>query len=425
MTRLVRLLQAPGRAGPGTAAKGAHGQRGYAALTLALIAMVASAALAGPLLMRASGALRGGETTSPLNGSGAVSAAEHGLWRIQNDAEFLDSMSGDPPSASYTRDFASSTAEVTVTGSASEIENSGVTARMTPSPGAVPEETPTDVTYTFTVRNDDDQAHYLSQVEVKPQSFSPDYVDGSTTGITTDDPNIKGTKWRWEIFPSVEVPAHGGEVSMSFDVTVDEEPDTYWTASAARFDSINKVDAPLAAVKASELVSVEIDSSVEPAVVSAGAEGTFEYTVEVTNTGDEDLSLEEIVHTVTTDLDYVDGSTDGLVTEDPHINHDQINDRWEMTWDLHSVTLEPDTAASTTFSVSSALLPGIEYSVSSVLVDEDDEATGHEFTASTGEAAPIIAQRVFELEATHAGNTVLITAALTSTGISVRSWESN
>ncbi|MDQ3973263.1 MAG: cell wall-binding repeat-containing protein, partial [Actinomycetota bacterium] len=88
--------------------------------------------------------------------------------------------------------------------------------------------------YTITVSNPNDEAVALDTVfDALPAGFS--YVPGSSTGLTTDDPQVSGQTLTWEGPGSV--PANG-EASLHFEVTVATQPGTYLNdagATAAAF----------------------------------------------------------------------------------------------------------------------------------------------------------------------------------------------
>ncbi|MEX0760958.1 MAG: hypothetical protein WD208_09875 [Dehalococcoidia bacterium] len=401
-------------------------QRGYIIMSLAIIGLVGGVSVAVPMLSRSIQGLGVQDAAGDNDFNGARSAAEHALWRLQYDPTVHDEMVGSPPTTVYPLPIPGSEEDATVSIAAASDppDDNGLRVLVNVSPQQVPPNTPTEVTFTMRVVNDDVVAHDIIRLEAKPQAFSPTYVTGSSTGITTDDPSFTAGKWRWNLSPYGSVPPFGGEVQLSWRMIVDQNNEkNYWTAGSVRFDGIGTVSAPIAHIRVASLGDLVITSSVEPAQVTAGAGQTFEYTINVENTGDGPLTFGWIRHDAPTHFDYVDGSTSGETLADPSRQHDVINDRWQYRWNLGGQIIDPGATASISFEVTGNLVPGIYYSVSSALVQEDDSGSTQQPTVSTGEAAPITAVRWYEVVAEHMGKTVRVEAVLVSSGIGILLWD--
>jgi len=397
-------------------------QRGFAALTLAFIALFGTVILAGPMLGRISLGLRSPEAYSPLAVSDTASAAEYALWRIEHDPEFLESMTGSPPSAVYTLDLPGGTATITVTASSDAPDGYGLRAVLTVEPAIIPPDTPTMVTFTMTVVNDDTVEHEISRVEADPKVFGPQYIAGSTSGFTEDDPTYTAGRWRWELLPYATVGPFGGEATMSWRMEVEESEGSYWTTGSARIEGVGSVSAPLTAnIRATELGDLDIHVSVTPDQVTAGSEQRFDYTIVVTNSGADDLTLEWIRQFSSRDLDYEIGSTTGVTTIDPHRNHDIINDRWVHTWDVEPTPLGAGAQATLICRMRGDLLPGTYFAAGSAKVLED-LGGGQDSTVSTGETAPIVVRRAYEIHVELDGHTVDVETMLGADGVDVLSW---
>jgi len=79
------------------------------------------------------------------------------------------------------------------------------------------------VSYTITMLNIDGQdANYVVITETIPAGFN--YVPGSTSGVTINDPIIDGQNLSWSPFT---VPANGGALTLSFQVTASQIPGIY------------------------------------------------------------------------------------------------------------------------------------------------------------------------------------------------------
>ena len=122
---LRRVFPWPGR---GTAR--AESQRGLAVFSLAIIGLLFTGMMAGPLLGRSALGLlsQTEESLAAVTGAGAASGAEYAFWLIGNDPDFLDSMTGSPPSATIELVLPTGTTTVTVTASSNPPPDDGITA---------------------------------------------------------------------------------------------------------------------------------------------------------------------------------------------------------------------------------------------------------------------------------------------------------
>lgn len=416
--RLSRAGNMPAR-GPVSAGRG---QRGIAALTIALISLFGTVILGGPMLARISLGLQSPEEYSPLAMNDTASAAEHALWLIEHDPDFLSSMAGSPPSAAYTLDFPEGTATITVTASSDAPVGDGLSAALAVEPGNILPDTPSLVTFTMTVVNDDTVEHQISRVEADPKVFGPQYIPGSTSGFTDIDPTYTAGRWRWDLLPYATVGPFGGEATISWLMEVDEGEGNYWTAGSARVEGVGAISAPLTAnVRVANLGDLDIQVTVAPDQVTAGSEQSFDYTLVVTNSGTDPLTLEWIKQFSSTDLDYEVGSTSGVTTADPHRNHDIINARWVHTWDVEPTPFDPGTQAALTFRARGTLLPGTYFAAGSAKVVED-LAGGLDSSVSSGETAPIVVRRAYDIHVELNGHTVDLETVLGAEGVEVLAW---
>lgn len=403
----------------------ARQQSGAAILAFAIAGLTGTTVLAIPVLARATNDLQVEADTAIRTANAAVSAAEHALWRIENDPDFLASMTGDPPTASYTLTLADGVTEITVTSSSLAAEGDGMSAYLSVTPNQVLEEVPSTVTFTLRVVNDDLEPHVVTRVDADPRRYSPAYQSGTTTGITTDDPIFTAGRWRWDIVPGVTVPGFGGEASLQWQMTVNEGGGNYWTGASIRVDGVGSISAPMSAsIRVYDSTTdIDVVSSVTPSQVSAGSLETFLHTIIVTNSGVSPYTAEWVKYAGSRDLDYVTGSTGGMTSADPQINHDVINNRWVHTWDVEPTVLLPGVPQQITFSTQGALLPGTIFSVASMRTVEDESSPPSAPTVATGETAPITAIRSFAINVVFDGHVIDVEATLGSTGVTVVSWE--
>jgi hypothetical protein len=389
---------------------------------LALIGLLVGTSLAVPALQLAAGTLT--SSVGPSASIDARSAAEHALWRLRYDPSVHDDMTGSPPTTAYVLGFASGDASVSIVASSDPPAGNGLTARLLVTPSLVPEETPTTVTYTLTLTNDDTESHDVTRFEANPTgSFNADYLTGTTSGATTQDPAYHHGEWHWHLVTPIAVTGFGGTVSISWQMSVDEDEGQYWVRGTVRVDNIGNVDAPLSgSVRVSGVNDLVITTVVTPTEVVAGSSQVYAYTIDITNNGTSDYTPEFVKHWTSTLFDHDTGTTTGMSTADPSRNHDVINNRWEWTWNISGVTISPSSTATLSFDMTATLLPNTYFSTSGLRVEEDENANGQETTAATGDTAPITVVRSFTITAVHNGKTVTVVANVTASGVQIVSW---
>ncbi len=418
--RLFRLLPQPGAARAET-------QRGIAVFSLALIGLLFTGMMAGPLLGRtALGMLaQTDESLAAVTGAGAASGAEHALWLIANDPDFLDSMTGSPPSATYELVLPTGTTTITIIASSDPPPDDGISATFNVTPSVVPPNATSTFTYTMTVTNDDTVPHEINRVETKSWFWSPAYIPGSTTGFTTVDPSLGGF-WRWDLSPPLEVRAFGGEVTMQYQVIGSEDWGTYWTTGSVRIVDVGSIEAPTTArVRFMDLDTLTIDMAVTPTEVSAGLVETFTYTIDVTNSGTDPLTMRWIRHYADDQFTYTPGSSSGTTLSDPDVWWNPITQRYTHEWSLGGLILPGTSSTQLTFEMTAGLVPGIHTTRSSIKVEEDEGWIHMFFDLSsfeTGETAPITARRSYIINATQGNSFVDVEAWLTASGADVLSW---
>ena len=411
--------------GPGSAR--AESQRGLAVFSLAIIGLLFTGMMAGPLLGRSALGLlsQTEESLAAVTGAGAASGAEYAFWLIGNDPDFLDSMTGSPPSATIDLVLPTGTTTVTVTASSEPPPDDGITATFTVSPNVAPPGETSTLTYTMTVTNDDNVPHEISRVETKTWFWTPAYIPGSTTGFTTVDPS-QGGFWRWDVSPPVEIPGFGGEVTMQYQVTGNEDWGTYWTTGSVRIVDVGTIDAPTTArVRFMDLNTLTIDTSVTPTEVSAGLSQTFTYAIDVTNSGADPLTMRWIRHYADDQFTYTPGSSGGTTLSDPAVWWNPLTSRYTHEWSLGGLNLPGNSTTQLTFEMTAALVPGIHTTRSAIKVEED-EGWVHKFfdlsSFETGETAPITARRSYTINSTQGNAFVDVEAWLTASGADVISW---
>ncbi len=425
-------------------AKRVRRQAGYITLSLATIGLFGGAAAAVPVLNRVVGSLNASDT-SPVNQSGAACAAEHALWRIENDPTLWNSMTGSPPSTSYQHPACGVLTDADIDVTALDDPPTGddrFRVALEVTPDILPQNTDVQFTYTLTVTNDDIVPHHISRVIVDPiLFFKPDAVPGTVSGITTDDPVETGCffgycRWQWDLFPYVEVPAFGGEVTLTFTAEDNRSFGTHFTAAEVRFDGVGSIDAPNSTrVRFQNSNTLTMEQFVTPNLGAAGTVTAFDYTIRATNNGATPLTLEWIRNWSDTDFSYVPGSTvfDGSSFNDPSITasgwfYDLIvlDSRDRYFWNLPPTTINPGSSVDLTYQLQASLEPGTYFSRASGYVSEQPGgifAFLELSTSTTGETAPIEIRQGFTVTAVHEGTTVEVTGIVTAGGIEILSWK--
>lgn len=419
-------------------------QAGYVTISLAAIGLFGGIAAAVPVLNRVVGSLSASDT-SPVDQSGAACAAEHALWRIENDPTLWTSMTGTPPSTNYQHPACGvlSNADINVT--ALDSPPSGddrFRVALEVTPDVVPQSTDVQFTYNLVITNDDTVPHDITRVIVDPLLFfKPDAVPGTVTGITTDDPVETGCffgycRWQWDLFPYVEVPPFGGEVILSFTAEDNRSFGSHWTGAEVRFDGVGSIDAPNSArLRFQNSNNLTMDQWVTPNIGSAGTPTIFDYTIRATNNGATPLTLEWLRNWSPADFTYVPGSTefDGSSFSDPSITSSgwlyqliTLDSRDRYFWNVPPTTINPGSSVDLTYQLQGSLEPGTYFSRASGYVSEQPGgifAFLELSTSTTGESAPIEIRQGFTITAVHEGTTVEVTGIVTSGGIEILSWK--
>ncbi len=343
-------------------------------------------------------------------------------------------MTGDPLTTSYFYSLVGENVDVDITLDTAEPTIAAVTTVLTASPAVVEPNTPTLVTFTLVVTNYGVATHEIDRVEMDPHAgFNPDYVIGSTSGITTADPTVQGGRWVWDLWPYVAVPPYGKQVTMQFGVIVDRPVGSYRMEEFISIQGGGEVHSgryvePGQApeddnVLVTSLGDITIQTTVTPSLVPADRVDTFDVEMTITNTGSNHYDLSWIRYFASREFDYVDGSTSGEMTFDPQKSGSGSDDRWKYEWELgNHWHFEAGKSVQVRFQMVGAPEAGQFYSFSSVRVDEQGGPPSL-FSAATGPAAPITVGHTFTVVADDNGNIVTIDALLAGDTVQVLSWD--
>jgi uncharacterized repeat protein (TIGR01451 family) len=158
--------------------------------------------------------------------------------------------------------------------------------------------------YTITISNPSASAVSLASIfDVLPAGFS--YVPGSTTGVTTSNPTIASQTLTWT--GPFNVPA-GGNVTLSFDVTVSSTPGQYFNdAGGTVAEGSVEPTGPTAPITVTEEAPDSADLSItksdspDPVVVG----NNLTYTIMVTNAGPDTASSVTVSDTLPAGVTFV------------------------------------------------------------------------------------------------------------------------
>ncbi len=427
-------------------------QGGYVVISLAAIGLFGGAAAAAPVLNRVVGSLNAGDT-APVDQSGASCAAEHALWRIENDPGLWTGMSGSPPTINYQHPACGVLSDADISITALDDPPTGADRfeiALEVAPDTLPTNTDVQFIYTLTITNDDIVPHDITRIIIDPKwFFAPDTVAGTTTGLTTDDPvriggsffGLEYAKFQWDIFPHIEVPAFGGEVQLNFTAQDNRGTGSHFNGASVRFDGEGEYHAPNSArVRFQSSNDLLIEQFVTPGVSSAGNNTTYDYTIRATNTDDDaPITLEWVRAWHDQTFNYVFGSSmfDGASFADPSTVSSgwlfdwfaefvTLDSRARHRWDVPPTTINPGSSVDLTYQMQASLEPGTYFSRASGYVSEQPGgiwALLELSTSTSGETAPVEVFQGFTVLAVHEGTTVEVTGTITENGVEVTSWK--
>jgi hypothetical protein len=435
--------------------RGFKRQGGYVVIALAAIGLFGGIAAAAPVLNRAVGSLKANDA-SPSNEGGARAAAEHAMWRLKNDYALWSGMTGEPPTTGYTFTVAGSGEDAQIDIIAlSAPPGNPFTVELTSTPDIV--SGGGTVTYTLTVTNNGVEAHQLERITAYTIGWAPEIVNNSSSinGQAINNPSRTTStscfvlvqtdcKYTWSLVTPVSISPFGGELLMTWQARVWQFSGTH--ILPVTVDIVNEGTFP--AIEAARVTvgsdsGLTVEEFVTPNERSAGVNTVYDYTVRVSNNGDEDLTLEWIRHWSTPQLIYKEGTAEfnGNPIGDPEetkggffyqlavflyelLSYDS-RDRYQ--WYVPTTVITPGEHVDLTFQMEGGLTPGIYYSRGSALVEE---APGGNFlgllelsTTSSGETAQITISQGFTITAVHDGQTVIVSGYIMPDGIDILSWK--
>jgi uncharacterized repeat protein (TIGR01451 family) len=252
----------------------------------------------------------------------SIGGGEHALYRLLHDQDYIQSLL-DGIQGTYTIVCNGKEIQVGITKfgnppaftypSGDNSRRLQTLKEVTPDNGMP--DTLNTFTYTITVINRDDDPESLDSInDLMPTGFN--YIPGSTTGVTTDDPSITLQLLTWDLVSENIILQPGESRTLSFQASANVSiHDNYcneaWaepggkktsTGATARIEIGFPFDdyCPGAAVK--------VTKSVTPEMVEADTLTTYEYTVDIENIGRALPSMTKIEDLLPAGFSYVPGS---------------------------------------------------------------------------------------------------------------------
>ncbi|MDP2952240.1 MAG: hypothetical protein Q8O76_02845, partial [Chloroflexota bacterium] len=244
----------------------------------------------------------------------------------------------------------------------------------TANPSIVP--AATNVTYTITISNGSvgTDAGLTTVEDNLPGGFS--YVNNSTTGAITANPQITGqTNLKWQ--GPWTVPG-GGSFTFSFQATVTLDWGTYYDSVTIQGTNFLPVSTgPTAGV--TTVGWIQVSKTVDNP--TPGASEVVTYTVTAQNVGPSDVPVSKFTDTIPTTFIYVAGSTSGAVSGDPSIVGNT------MTWSGAQIPASISAGTTISFSFRTMVSSSADtyYDVARAYVSWLDK----NYTISTGDTAPV------------------------------------
>jgi uncharacterized repeat protein (TIGR01451 family) len=396
-------------------------ERGQA-LPLALIALALVALTSAPLLSQVSTGLMATRVGEGLvvERYSADAGVEHALWRLVYEVGFAESLTAQNPTAEYSIEANGGTVNIRVTKlGATSPTGAPVGVSKAVFPDSAPGGQETTFTYTIYIENLSlGQQDIHSIGDLLPLGFS--YVAGSSSGVTTDDPQIQihdgSEQLRWKLDPFV--PISSGEVrEQVFQATATLEGGIYLNEAWVKVTGYAKVysGATAPVVGPSIWNGLSIEKVVSPSSARIGQETTFTYTIYIENVDTAPIEFYKIEDQLPAGFSYLTGSSSGITTADP-----QIAGGDRLTWTLSpSILISPGEAREQVFQAVATLDEGTYWNEAWVyfLLEEEEQI------AATSPTAPVEAYYQYDIQAT-AGGTTIRTAAIVSQGaVTVLSWQ--
>ena len=343
----------------------------------------------------------------------AIGGSDHALYRLVHESGYRDALLAGVPH-NYPVTVNGQQVSVTVlkvteppsdippppADNSRRLQTSKVVTPTTAMPNVL-----TTFSYTITVKNEDDQVENLRKIHDElPPGFS--YVAGSTSGVTSNDPNISGQELTWNLAGLSLVLQPQESVTLAFDAQASVPQGIYcneaWAEPGNEKTSSGKTAIVTVGSPGATLCqgsAVRVTKTVDPPVAPANTLTTYTYTISVENVGTDVLNITLIRDSLPADFLYVVGSTTGDITAaDPTATMKQGRQR--LDWELApAVQVQPAETKTLVFEAQASVGGGDYWNEVWVTLDEFANP------AYTWPSALVTIMGVFETSATDGAAT--------------------
>ncbi|MEX2430664.1 MAG: hypothetical protein WD645_01940, partial [Dehalococcoidia bacterium] len=298
-----------------------------------------------------------------VNQYNAGSGIEAVLWDVLSDPTFDDDLTPDEPDKTVEIEANDEIITVSVTKqfTSAEVEGQAIIVTKDVSPATAPMDTQTTFTYTIKLKNEGtDEAEVRRVYDYLPPGFN--YVNGSTSGITTSNPStgsdlpfnaICGSvpkNLEWNVQPNNVVIGPAEQKTLTFQATGTLSDGVYYNQAGARYtpwwdsNDVYVYSPHEAAItggtgdaQCGYGLKVLITSEVTPAVPEPGVEQDFTYTINVENVSPGTVYVCGIEDVLPPGFVYKYGSAssvpESIYPEEPDETWMSAATRWELEWE--------------------------------------------------------------------------------------------
>ena len=275
-----------------------------------------------------------------------MGAAEHAMYRLQYEAGYVESLPlGQPASYTIVLNGANVSVMVTKTNEPPppEAVPGGLTNRAfsiakSAFPNAVPADTQTTFTYAVVLSNMTEDTKTVTKIRDDfPQGLT--YTPGSTSGLTTSEPDIVSSDLRWSLTSAEGTLAPFTNKTLQFQMQGSLPEGVHcndiWVSPGGdktRSGLTAKIVAGLPASTLCSGTAVQLAKTVTPQVVPSNTQTTFTYTITLVNDGTNSSDVSKITDVMPPGFSYVVASTQGLTTADPSIKLVIQGTQEELSW---------------------------------------------------------------------------------------------
>ncbi len=312
----------------------------------------------------------------------AIAGSQYALYQMVYAPGYFEGLqTGIPDTSTITINGETVTVTVTLSSGDGYYLPSGPTdnsrnlqASKVVSPSVATPNTQTTFAYTITVENMSTSSQQVTKItDDLPPGF--DYVSGSTTGITTANPNISnkhnsqtGQDYKelsWNI-SSLQINLQPGQtMNLTFSAQASVNTGNYcnevWadpggTATSSGLTAKVVVGSPANSLCPGE--AIKVTKSAQPGIAAANILNTFTYTITLLNFGTEELNLSGVTDLLPPGFLYENGSTSGpITTSNPNTTMQQGQQR--LTWSFNPrIPLSAGQTKTLTFRATAQVDPG-------------------------------------------------------------------